>query len=205
MNKISLSHIPALFINTSQKILRKGRITFLLAGINVLVYISVLALAGNYSSSAAYAYLNNINSQFQVFVRLLSPILHSSHSHIAENLLVYFIPFGVLVENRTSGVHLVTFVISVGMISNSVIAPIFSRAAIGLSCVNFGLLGSESLYRANKIRTEPSWTLSNLAILCISLFLIGIGFLIPTPGASVIAHATGFISGVLWQIYRFVT
>jgi membrane associated rhomboid family serine protease len=202
MDEVSLSHIPVAFIKTSQRILREGRTTFLLAGIIVFFYIGVLFLEGNYTSGAAYTYLNNINPPFQVFVRLLSPVLHSTHTHIAENLLVYFIPFGVLVERRTSSVHLILFTISVGMISNSVIAPIFGHAAIGLSCVNFGLLASESLHRANRIRTEPALHLTDVTVFCIALFLLGIGFWIPTPGASDIAHASGFISGVLWQIYK---
>lgn len=203
MQKTSLSQLPEIYFKFCLKILRTGRATFSIAAITIGAYITILYLAGNYTSGAAYIYINNIDSALSSIVALSSPFLHSSHSHIAGNLLIYFIPFGILVERRTSSTHLVAFTILVGIVSNSIIAPIFGGAAVGLSCVNYGLLSSELLHRTKRAKTQNPMKQTDLILFGISLFLISIGFLIPSPGASTTAHLTGLVAGSIWQIYRW--
>ena len=178
--------------------LKERRVTVCFSILMLVVYLITLLLAGSFQSNAAYAYISNLGNSLDGLIALITPILHSSHNHIAQNLVLFFI-FGSMVERRDTTVTYIGFIFITGILSNSIVAPLVEGAAIGVSSVNYGLKSREIIYRGFEIAKSDSLiTKDGLVVVIISILII-IGFLYPVSGASIPAHATGLIVGLIWE------
>lgn len=156
------------------------------------------------------AMLEEVGFPLNIGVYLLSPLLHTGGGHIATNLL-WFVLFGVLLEQRVKLRDYLGFILGVGVIANFV-APFALQLvglsvgfAIGMSGVTNALGMRETIYRAvvlsdQKRSSSGDWMIFLVAItvtvLSAAIILKGN----TQPGNSVVAHATGLVLGGIFAI-----
>lgn len=189
--------MPAL-TNPIRYTVASARLTWGLTLLLVVVYLGQLALAGSLDSGAARTVVTTAPEPVATLLPLFSYLLHSSHAHLLNNLLMLGI-FGPLVEDRDRPVEFLGFVGIVGMVSNFIGTPLIDGgASMGISGVGYALMGREVVYRFSLL--EFSREALRHWIVCLAVAaLVVYGLLHTQPGASFGGHLTGLVVGVGWE------
>jgi len=138
-------------------------------------------------------------------VSVLAPALHANAGHLVSTL-VWFVPFGYFLERRTGRVDYVAFVALAGVLSTTLVPAVFvvfgasPGLAVGASGITFALVGRETTARSRWVLERRSlsrlqWAILAVALVGLSLRLLS--FTSPSPGTSVVGHATGLAVGIL--------
>jgi len=181
-------------------------ITFLILLAFKLEQLLVLAT----DAASPKSLLESVGFPLELGIYLLSPLLHSTGSHLATNLF-WFVLFGTILEQRTDLRNYIGFVLGVGIVSNFA-APFLVQVlgfsvgfAIGMSGVTNALGMRETIYRAwilsDKGRsTRADWVVFLVAIIAtvLSAFIILRGD--TQLGNSVVAHSTGLVFGAVFAV-----
>jgi len=140
-----------------------------------------------------------------VAVSTLAPLLHANAEHLVSTL-VWFVPFGYLLERRTSWEGFFGFVVLAGVLSTTLVPAAFvvfgasAGLAIGASGITHALVGREATARLAWILERRSLSRTQWAVLAVALVGLGLkllGFVSDSPpGTSVVGHATGLAVGV---------
>lgn len=136
----------------------------------------------------------------------LAPFVHVTPNHLVGTL-VLFVPFGYLLERRTSGAEYVGFVVLAGYLTTTFVPLLFLLAGapvgqgIGASGLTNALVAREAAVRGRWVVQRRSlsrrqWT---VVVLVSAVFLIEVVGLVTgePPGTSVVGHAVGLVVGVL--------
>lgn len=156
------------------------------------------------------AMLEGIAFPLDLAVYLLSPLLHSGGNHIATNLL-WFVFFGVILEQRVNLRGYLGFILGVGVVANFTtpfalqLVGVSVGFAIGISGVTHALVMRETIYRAvvlpdRERGSRGDWGIFLVAITAtvLSVWVILKGQ--TQTGNSVVAHGTGLVVGGVYAI-----
>lgn len=175
----------------------------------VLTYLAELTLAGTVNPQAAYTYLLTVIDTHTTLLWILSPFLHSSHTHITQNLL-FFIPFAVLIEHRTDSTAFLIFLVAAGYLSTIVNSALTGSIGVGLSAVMYAVQSREATYRAHLLWRSPALpyrqAFKHSSIVSLTVVLVGIGlaqalgYLSAPSGTALTAHVAGILIGISWLL-----
>ncbi|WP_435345794.1 rhomboid family intramembrane serine protease [Haloarchaeobius sp. HRN-SO-5] len=168
-----------------------------------MVYTLQLTLAGSIDNTAAYAVAREVLSSGGNFL-FLSPLFHSYHAHVTENLLSLVIA-GSVVERRIGSKPTAAFIYPTGIVTNAIPALIgIGGLSIGISGTTYGLwtfIGCAtfvlSIEGPNKVKTAVvRGVLGFLAVIQIfrgvSQFF---GFIPVSAGVAAGGHFLGILLG----------
>lgn len=156
------------------------------------------------------AMLEGVSFPLNLVVYLLSPLLHSGGDHIATNLL-WFLLFGLILEQRANLRDYLVFVLGVGVVANFA-APFALQLvgasvgfAIGISGVTNALGMRETIYRAVVLSDRERGGRGDWLIFLVAITATVLSVWIPLkgqtqPGNSVVAHGTGLVLGAVFAI-----
>lgn len=142
----------------------------------------------------------------RVAVRLLAPALHATADHLVGTL-VWFVPFGYLLERRTRWPDYVAFVVVAGLVTTMlvpsalVLAGVSVGLGVGASGITHALVGREAAARTARVRRGRSLSRAQRAMLAVAL--VGLALAVVgvvsgvRSGRDVTGHATGLVLGVL--------
>lgn len=154
--------------------------------------------------------LEGVGFPLNIVVYLLSPLLHSGGGHISTNLL-WFVLFGVILEQRVDLRDYLGFVLGVGVVANFA-APFALQLvgvsvgfAIGISGVTNAMGIRETIYRAVVLSEREQggrgdWVIFLIAI---SATVLSAAIIVKgqtQAGNSAVAHATGLVLGGFFAI-----
>lgn len=142
-----------------------------------------------------------IGSIIQVF----APFLHGNANHLISTL-IWFIPFGYLLESRVGWKYYVEFVILAGILTTT-FGPAFfmlfgltGGLAIGGSGITYALIAREATVRSISLDgwrniSHIEWSILSIVLLSFLIKLLSI-FSSSPSGTSSAAHITGFVIGI---------
>jgi len=180
-----------------------ARMPLLVSFLLISVTLVTLELSGPESISE---YIRSQKGLNENLVLLLSPYLHSSFEHLANNLF-FLIPLAVSYNRHRSGLAFISSVYLVGILSNIIGPLVFvligepSGLSVGISGVTHALSSRETLYYvADNVSTKADFVFFFLS----ASFVIWNAFIIvsgSTPeGASISGHLTGLLLGIPWAL-----
>ena len=142
----------------------------------------------------------------EVVVYTFAPFLHVTPDHLVSTL-VWFVPFGYLLESRTSWEGYVGYVVFAGYLTTTFVpllllllgAPV--GQGIGASGITNALIAREATVRCIWVlqRRSFSWRQRGIGVLVTVVFLLEVFGLVTgePPGTSVVGHATGLLVGIV--------
>mgnify|MGYP000150348411 CR=1 FL=1 len=182
--------------------LKDCKVTLTIISLVSLTYGLELLFAQSLAPQAAYTFLASYLTNHQLLAWFISPALHSSHSHIFWNLIL-FTPFACGFESRgRSDVFLFysLLIAYIGVVGTQIVR---GSLGVGISGLAYSLHSRELIYRAQRITQKPA--IIHLVILLIASLLVSIGVAqamryIPSPsGTAHTAHFVGLLVGAVWQ------
>jgi len=138
-------------------------------------------------------------------VQVIAPYLHASADHLVSTL-VWFVPFGYLLERRRPWPDYVGFVVVSGFLTTTlvpvglVVLGLAPGLGVGGSGITHALVGREAVARVGWLRRLRSLTRTEGGVLIVVLggFLLAlVGILNTSTGTSSAGHATGLTVGVV--------
>lgn len=169
----------------------------------VLFYIAnQIALQAGYSTPNEYVL--GLEGLVQSVVLLFIPLLHSTWSHLGENLII-LLAFGPLVEHRENQMMYVLFLLIVMAFANLLIPRVLQLLSLGLpigpglgaSGVTYALTGRELAFRTRQLSRNPRFGLDFL-IWSISVLVTVFGV------ASILAFEAAWFSHLLGLFFGVV-
>lgn len=190
------------------------RLPIAIAIILFLIYLVELLLAGSFESGAAYSYLTSLPEKYDPILRFLAPYLHSSHSHIAVNLVMFLVLSLFVLAHKPLQEYLTVF-LAAGWFTSSIMPGILGGGiAFGISGGIVALAGWETVFRYKsfsdivpeldsvislRIVNAFSPVLFPASIVAITIFQ-SFGFIEVGGGVSVLGHFTGAMFGLMYGI-----
>lgn len=140
------------------------------------------------------------------FVHALAPFIHATPDHLISTLF-WFIPFGYLLERRTSWIAYVGFVVVAGYMTTTFVPLLFVVAGnpvgpgIGASGITNAVIAREAAVRGEwlvqrQALSRRQWTVVALVGVVFLIKVVGLVTGEPT-GTSVVGHVTGLVVGAL--------
>lgn len=184
--------------------LRECKVTIAVIGVVSVAYVVELALVQSIAPTAGHEFLSTklINREYLAWI--LSPVLHSSHSHILWNIAL-FTPFALLTEQRGYSSVFLFYLIVVaytGVATNQVAS---GGWAVGISSLSYSLQAREIVYRGDQLRQNLG--IAHAVVLVIAVLLVtkgvlqAFGYLPSQQGTAHTAHFIGVLLGVVWQLF----
>lgn len=143
---------------------------------------------------------------FGSIIQGLAPFLHGNANHLISTL-IWFIPFGYLLECRQGWKYYIQFVIFAGILTTTFGPALFmvfgltSGLAIGGSGITYALIAREATVRSITLvgwRNISRFEWGILSIVLFSFLIKLMSFITSSPsGTSSAAHITGFVIGFL--------
>lgn len=169
------------------------------------LYSSQLLVAGSLEAEAGF---RTINALPQIGVIYASPWLHSTHSHIFQNALIFAI-FGGWAERRMDANQFMVAVVVAGYATNIVPSVLgFRGFGVGASGITNALVAYFTLVQISeyaKITQKESLdrrkAVRHLALFAVGLILVlvpvakFIGYITTQPGTATGGHALGVVLG----------
>lgn len=155
-------------------------------------------------------FLTSIEFPLNLGVHLLSPLLHSSATHITTNIF-WFVIFAAILEQRVELRDYIAFILGVGIIGNFV-APFLGQLAgfsvvyaIGVSGATNALTARETIFRAGVLSDSEQNKPVNWLIFILAAFVTLLSAQIvlygkTQAGNSAIAHGVGLLFGLIFGI-----
>jgi membrane associated rhomboid family serine protease len=200
-----------------REFLYNARATVGLTVVTLGVYGLQLLIAGSTDLTAAFQMVDETIRPNPEFYLVLGPLLHSTHSHVAGNV-VSFLICGSVVEQQIESRQLAGFVVGTAVLSN-VLPQILGIGGFGLG-ISGALYGLWTFASIRYYRDGPSYTgqhegvVRYLVIIGMSLVIVvgglyaltGVaqfGGLLPVgQGVSAGAHFLGIVFGAGFWMYR---
>lgn len=187
-------------------------VTIITVLVTVFAYLVELELAGSTSSHAAGPFLNSSLDNYQLVVLLLSPILHSSHNHIIQNLML-FIPFSYFVESRVDSSVFFLFWLIVGYLGAFCNVLVEGSIGVGISGIMYGVVAREANFRIHSWKDSESGfqELKHGIIWALAMTIIAmgigqtVGILPVATGTAKTAHVVGIVVGFIWSVFDLET
>jgi membrane associated rhomboid family serine protease len=139
-------------------------------------------------------------------VQAAAPFVHATPGHLVSTL-VWFVPFGYLLERRREWPAYVGFVLVAGVVSTTFAPAVFvvlgvaDGLALGASGVTFALVGREASVRLRGLRAWRSLSRRQWALLAAVVAALGLKLLAlagdPAGDTSTVGHISGLLVGVL--------
>ena len=169
------------------------KITLVLIGINILVYVGTSVASGNFfetstSIMATFGQLNIAVIQGWYWQLFSSLFIHANITHLVGNMLFLLI-FGLRVEELFNKVHYLVTYFASGLLGNLLSLLLGPQViSVGASGAIFGLFGAYTAYLGTSFGSSVV-----LAIFYGSyMFLLNV-----RSGVNIIAHFGGLVAGIL--------
>lgn len=190
-----------------------GKGTLVFVALLCCVYAIQLYFANSNGYFAAYDVVHRVMQRNPIVHILFSPFVHSSHGHLANNIL-FLIIGGIIVEDRVGWKKLITFTYITGVITNTIPYYLkFGDLSVGISGASFGLWTFFGLYYTYISIYERYYSdYNNLPIIFIVISIFGLlyigvgvavffGWIIGQPGGAKGAHFLGILLGGFWVLF----
>ncbi|WP_380677671.1 rhomboid family intramembrane serine protease [Salinigranum sp. GCM10025319] len=142
----------------------------------------------------------------EIVVYTFAPFLHVTPDHLVSTL-VWFVPFGYLLESRTSWEGYVGYVAFAGYLTTTFVPLVLLLLGVpvgqgvGASGITNALVAREATVRGVWVlqRRSFSWRQRGVVVLVSAVFLLKTFGLVTgePPGTSVVGHATGLLVGIV--------
>lgn len=188
------------------------RVPLGIATVLALIYVTEIVLAGSIRYGAAYAYITSLPDQYDIFLRVIAPFLHSNHEHIAYNIGFLLVLSPLVLSHEREANFLVVFLMACWFTASVIPWALGGAIGFGISGGNAALAGWETVYRVRSmivasqamdtILHVPYWKEGVLVLIPAVLTLTNIGQafgFLPVPGgASVAGHLSGAVFGMVF-------
>lgn len=178
--------------------LSQPRVTYILLGINVLVWLAMTVVGGSTNTDVLIRFgakANALVADGQVWRLLTSMFLHVGLMHLLFNSYALFI-FGMEVERLYGSTRFLAIYLLAGLWGSLASFAFGPELSAGASGAIFGLLGTMLAFFRRHRETFGDWGRQRLLNLWgVAVFNLVLGFTV--PGIDNLAHLGGLLSGVL--------
>lgn len=186
---------------------KKPWITYIIIGINILIYVLTAFLSKNIMNSNIYvlvylgAKVNELIASGEYYRLITCMFLHGGLIHLALNMYSLYV-IGPLVERVYGRVKYISIYFIAGIIS-SLFSYIFSSGiSIGASGAIFGLLGATLVFAITIRKTVGKDFYNNILQVMVVNLIIGFSI----PNIDNYGHIGGIVGGIImakiFQIYK---
>lgn len=194
--------------------LRSSSATLILLLLIALTYIGQLVVAGRVTGDGAYTVARSLSTEAYI---VLAPWLHSTHQHVAENVLV-FVLLGIWTERRVGSFQFLVVVLATGYLTNLGPAVLgFGGLSVGASGITNALWANFTASKFHEYNASVQENVLdlrrvtlNVALGVVGLFFVlrsvaeFIGYLSASSGTATGAHLFGVVIGFAWFGYQVV-
>jgi rhomboid protease GluP len=177
--------------------LGQPRVTYILLGINVLVWLAMTVVGGSTNTDVLIRFgakANVLVADGQVWRLLTSMFLHVGLMHLLFNSYALFV-FGMEVERLYGSARFLVIYLLAGLWGSLASFAFGPDLSAGASGAIFGLLGTMLAFFRRHRETFGDWGRQRLLSLWgVAVFNLVLGFTV--PGIDNLAHLGGLLSGV---------
>jgi rhomboid protease GluP len=178
--------------------LARPRLTYVLLGINILVWLAMTATGGSTSTAVLIRFGakdNSLIANGEVWRLLTSMFLHIGLMHLFFNSYALYI-FGIEVERLYGNARFVVIYLLAGLWGSLISFAFGPNLSAGASGAIFGLLGVMlAFFRRHRELFGDSGRRQVINLLGIAVFNLVLGFTV--PGIDNLAHLGGLVSGAI--------